>query len=53
MIIDAAALLAHNPTPDKEEIRQALAGNLCRCGAHPRIIRAVQRAADSLSRPDS
>jgi nicotinate dehydrogenase subunit A len=53
MIIDAAALLAHNPTPGKEEIKQALAGNLCRCGAHPRIIRAVQRAADSLSRPDS
>ena len=53
MIIDAAALLAHNPTPDKEEIRQALSGNLCRCGAHPRIVRAVQRAADSLSRPES
>jgi nicotinate dehydrogenase subunit A len=53
MIIDAAALLAHNPTPDKEEIKQALAGNLCRCGAHPRIIRAVQRAAGSLAKPDS
>ena len=46
MIIDAAALLARNPAPNKEDIRTALSSNLCRCGAHPRIIRAVQRAAE-------
>ena len=45
MIINAADLLSRNPAPEKEDIRQALAANLCRCGAHPRIIRAVKRAA--------
>ena len=45
MIISAAALLTANPNPNKDAIKQALSGNLCRCGAHPRIIRAVQRAA--------
>ena len=49
MIITAAALLATNGRPSKNEIHQALAGNLCRCGAHPRIVRAVQRAADTLA----
>ena len=49
MIITAAALLATNGSPSKTEIHQALAGNLCRCGSHPRIVRAVQRAADSLA----
>ncbi len=49
MIITAAALLAINGHPSKTEIRQALAGNLCRCGAHPRIVRAVQRAAENLA----
>ncbi len=53
MIIDAAALLAQNPAPKKEDIRRALASNLCRCGAHPRIIRAVQRAAEIQSETDS
>ena len=48
MIITAAALLATNVSPGKTEIQEALAGNLCRCGAHPRIVRAVQRAADML-----
>ncbi len=48
MIINAAELLSRNPAPEKEDIRQALAANLCRCGAHPRIIRAVKRAADIL-----
>ena len=41
----AKALLASNPDPDAAEIRQALDGNLCRCGAHPRILRAVADAA--------
>lgn len=49
MIITAAALLATSSHPTKTEICQALAGNLCRCGAHPRILRAVQRAADKLA----
>ncbi|MEE8496803.1 MAG: (2Fe-2S)-binding protein [Xanthomonadales bacterium] len=49
MIITAAALLTTSRHPTKTEIQQALAGNLCRCGAHPRIVRAVQRAADKLA----
>ena len=45
MIISAAALLWKNSHPSDTEIRQALDGNLCRCGAHLRILRAVKRAA--------
>lgn len=45
MIMAAASLLAHNPDPSDNEIRQALAGNLCRCGTHTRILKAVRRAA--------
>ena len=45
MVMSAEALLQANPDPDDEEIRQALAGNLCRCGTHTRILRAVKRAA--------
>ena len=45
MIMAAASLLAHNPDPSDIEIRQALAGNLCRCGTHTRILKAVRRAA--------
>ena len=41
----AAALLEKNPAPTDAEIRTALAGNLCRCGAHPRVLRAIRRAA--------
>lgn len=47
MIMAAAALLEENPDPTDEEIRKALAGNLCRCGTHTRIIKAVQRAAQN------
>lgn len=47
MIISATALLAHDPEPDEISIRDALAGNLCRCGVYGRAIRAVQRAASS------
>lgn len=46
--IAAAALLASNPNPDRAAITAALAPHLCRCGAHPRIIRAVARAAEAL-----
>ncbi len=45
MIMATAALLWKNPHPTDEQIRQALDGNLCRCGAHLRILRAVTRAA--------
>jgi nicotinate dehydrogenase subunit A len=45
MIMTSKALLDRKPKPSDREIRQALAGNLCRCGTHQRIIRAVKRAA--------
>ena len=45
MIMQAAALLAKNKTPSEADIRGALAQNLCRCGTHARIVRAVKRAA--------
>ena len=48
VIMSAAALLARNPDPSVTEIKQALARNLCRCGSHTRIIKAVQRAAGEL-----
>ena len=44
-MISASALLAATPTPTREEIRAALSGNLCRCGAYPKIERAVLRAS--------
>jgi nicotinate dehydrogenase subunit A len=45
MIMQAASLLNKNQHPSTSEIKAALAGNLCRCGTHLRIVRAVQRAA--------
>jgi nicotinate dehydrogenase subunit A len=45
MIMQAAAFLAKNRNPTEAAIRQELANNLCRCGTHLRILRAVQRAA--------
>jgi nicotinate dehydrogenase subunit A len=45
MIMSAADLLNRNPQPQEADVRAALAGNLCRCGTHNRIIRAVLRAA--------
>ena len=47
MIMSAAALLERNPNPTEQQIRQALNGNLCRCGTHTRILRAVRRAAEA------
>lgn len=44
MIITTSALLWKTPHPTNEQIRQALDGNLCRCGSHVRILRAVRRA---------
>jgi aerobic-type carbon monoxide dehydrogenase small subunit (CoxS/CutS family) len=40
-IVSAAALVAANPAPARDEIRHAMAGNLCRCGAYPRIEEAI------------
>jgi xanthine dehydrogenase iron-sulfur cluster and FAD-binding subunit A len=45
MIISAVALLRSNPTPTEADVRSALDGNLCRCGSHQRILRAVLRAS--------
>ena len=45
VLISAAALLAKNPNPTESEVRAALDRNLCRCGSHNRIVRAVLRAA--------
>ena len=44
-IMRAAALLAENPAPSEEEIRDWMDTNLCRCGTYNRIVRAVQRAS--------
>jgi nicotinate dehydrogenase subunit A len=45
ILVSAVALLKSNPAPTRDQICEALERNLCRCGAHNRIIRAVQRAA--------
>jgi nicotinate dehydrogenase subunit A len=45
MVVAARALLQQNRTPTEAQVREALAGNLCRCGSHARVIRAVLRAA--------
>jgi nicotinate dehydrogenase subunit A len=45
MVMTAAAFVAHTPKPSENQIREALDGNLCRCGTHTRIIKAVARAA--------
>ena len=47
-IMQAAALLAENPTPSDEEIDEAMAGNLCRCGTYPRIRAAIHSAAQKI-----
>ena len=52
MIVSAAALLARDPHPDEAAIREALEGNICRCGTYPRILRAVSRAAALASGAD-
>ena len=49
MIVSATALLQTTYAPSEGQIREALARNLCRCGTHTRIIKAVQRAARELS----
>ena len=49
MIMQAKALLDSNKSPTDAQIKQALAGNLCRCGTHLRIVRAVKRAAKMMT----
>jgi nicotinate dehydrogenase subunit A len=51
ILISAVALLQHNPDPSESEVRAALDRNLCRCGAHNRIVRAVLRAARERASP--
>ena len=48
MIMRAQALLARNAAPSDAEIRRHMSSNLCRCGTHMRILRAVRRAADAM-----
>jgi len=49
MVMTSAAFLARNKNPSDADIKRALAGNLCRCGTHTRIVRAVKRAAKSMA----
>jgi nicotinate dehydrogenase subunit A len=48
MIMGSAAFLARNRKPTEAQIKQALANNLCRCGTHARIVRAVKRASETI-----
>jgi carbon-monoxide dehydrogenase small subunit len=48
MIMSAKALLAKNPNPSEEEIRQGISGNLCRCTGYVKIVEAIQYAAEKL-----
>jgi nicotinate dehydrogenase subunit A len=50
MIMAAKVLLDRNPDPSEEEIKNALEDQLCRCGVHNRVVRAVRRAAEALAR---
>ena len=50
IVVAAAALLADNPEPTEAEVRTALDPNLCRCGSHNRVVRAVLSAASELAR---
>jgi nicotinate dehydrogenase subunit A len=49
MIMEAAALLAETPRPTDDDIKAALDRNLCRCGSHLRIVRAVKAAAEAMA----
>src|SRR5689334_18317045 len=50
ILVSAAALLRQNPSPSSDEVKAALDRNLCRCGSHTRIVRAVLRAASEMTR---
>jgi nicotinate dehydrogenase subunit A len=49
ILMSAAALLQRQPQPSRQEIVQVLDGHLCRCGAHNRVVRAIEKAASRLS----
>ena len=49
MMLTAYALLKHNPNPSEADIREGLAGNLCRCTGYQNIVKAVQQAAETLA----
>ena len=51
ILISAAALLRSKPSPTEAEVREALDRNLCRCGSHNRMVRAVLRAASEMATP--
>jgi len=45
LVVAATALLADNPTPDRDTTKEALTPHLCRCGSHPRVLKAIERVA--------
>jgi xanthine dehydrogenase YagT iron-sulfur-binding subunit len=47
-VMSAIALLGRHPDPTDDQIREAMAGNLCRCGTYPKIVAAIRRAAGEL-----
>jgi nicotinate dehydrogenase subunit A len=49
LVMTARAFLQQNRRPTEPEVKQALAGNLCRCGSHVRVVRAVMRAASAMA----
>ncbi|RLB85329.1 MAG: (2Fe-2S)-binding protein [Deltaproteobacteria bacterium] len=51
-IVTAKALLDENPNPTEEQIREALSGNLCRCGTYPQHAKAILEAAEKLGKGD-
>lgn len=48
MIMSAKALLDENPAPSEQEVREAIAGNLCRCGTYPKIVKSILAAAKKM-----
>lgn len=46
MIMSAVSLLEKNPNPSRQEITEAMQGNICRCGTYPRIVKAIQEVAN-------
>ncbi len=48
IIVKASELLSNNPQPTDAEIRSAMNGHLCRCGTYPRILKAIQRASETM-----
>ena len=48
IILSAKALLDRNPTPSEQDVKEAISGNLCRCGAYPKIIKSILAAAKTM-----